>query len=259
MNEKRSGFAVFPLILGVVLCALGPARAEEPLPVITGEYPPYTGEAMPHAGLSTFLIQEIFRAASLPKPTIDWQPWQRGYALAKAGKYAATYPYVHTNERAEDFLYSEPLHTLRRTFFTRKDFPKGMTGDWYNLRLCVPLGWGISYLEKTIKIFNLTMIRPASMDLCLRMVKGGRADLVSDDRLTLVHQIKGLFGSADALVESEYGKHNETFSFLSFFIVSRTWPNAEEILKKFNAGLATLRASGEYDRLVEQYIKENVR
>lgn len=255
-REKRGRFAAFPLILGIVLCVLGPARAQDPLPLVTGEHPPYTGQAMPHAGLSNFLIKEVFRTANLPEPTFDWQPWQRGYALAKKGKYAGTYPYVRTDEREKDFLYSDPLHTFHRAFFTRKDFPKGIKGEWYNLKLCVPLGWGISYLEKTIKIFNLTMIRPASMELCLNMVERGRADLVSDDALAMVYQIKGLFGTADALVESEYGKQD---NFFFFFIISRTWPNAEEVLKKFNAGLAALQASGEYDRLVEQYIKENVR
>ena len=245
---------LFLLTLGTVLGPPGLARAQSPLPLVTGEYPPYTGQGLPSGGMSTVLVKAIFKAAGLAEPKIDWQPWQRGCAAAEAGKYVATYPYARDTEWEKSFLYSDPLHTYRNAFFTRKKFSDAIEGRWNGLTLCVPLGWETSYLEPFLKTFNMTLVRPASMDLCLHMVERGRADLVPENAVAMVEEIKALFGRSDVLVESQYGQQDGLHL---FFIISRQRPDAEEVLKKFNTGLAALRASGDYDRLVAQFMEQN--
>lgn len=245
---------LFLLTLSMIVGPLRPADAQDSLPLVTGEYPPYTGQSLPSGGMSTVLVKAIFKAAGLAEPTIDWQPWQRGYAAAEAGKYVATYPYARDTEWEKSFLYSDPLHTYRNAFFTRKKFSDAIEGRWNGLTLCVPLGWETSYLEPFLKTFQMTLIRPASMDLCLHMVERGRADLVPENAVAMVEEIKALFGRGDVLVESQYGQQDGLHL---FFIISRQRPDAEEVLKKFNTGLAALRASGEYDRLIAQFMEQN--
>ena len=245
----------FLLILGMTWGPIMSAGAQSLLPLVTGEYPPYAGQGLPNGGMSTVLIKAVFKTAGFAEPTIDWHPWQRGRAAAKAGRYAASYPYSYNPERGEDLLYSEPLHAYSRAFFTRKKFSDAIEGRWNGLTLCTPLGWDTSAFSHIPKDFNITVVRPASMELCLRMVKRGRADLVFDDALAMTQRMKNIFGKADALVRSKYGQQD---GLLFFFVVSRAWPNAKEILKKFNTSLATLRANGEYDRLMTHYVKENM-
>ena len=231
---------------------VSPARAEESLPLTTGEYPPYTGQKLPGGGVSTVLVKAIFKAAGLAEPKIYWQPWQRGYEAAHAGKYFATFPYANDPTWEQEFVYSDALHPFRRAFFTRKRFTKGITGDWDGLRLCNPLGWETGHLGVILKTFSMPpVLQPATMEACLRMVHGGRADLVSENTLAMAHTMKEVFGKSDALVESEYGQEDGQNL---FFIISPNWPGHKHLRQKFNAGLAALRESGEYDRLVDEYV-----
>ena len=156
---------------------------------------------MPEGGLSTVLIKAIFKAAGFAEPTLDWQPWQRGDASAQAVQYLATFPYANDPTWEKEFIYSDSLHPFRRAFFTRKHFTKGITGQWDGLRLCNPLGWETGHLEVILNTFDVNVIKPTSMEACIRMVHGDRADLVSENALAMIYEMKTVLGKSDALVE----------------------------------------------------------
>ena len=223
------------------------------MPLVTGEYPPYTSTQLPERGLSTVLVKAVFKAAGLPEPAIEWQPWQRGYAAAKTGRFAATYPYFWDTEREKDFIYSEPLHIYNRSYFAETANLNALEGNWNSLRLCVPLGWTIEPFKEVVEEFEMEMLRPASLENCLRMLESKRADLIVDDELVITHELKKTFGTTEGFAASSFKKQEEK----SFFIISREWPQAEELEKKVNDALAKLRASGEYDRIVKEYFEHD--
>ena len=60
--------------------------------------------------------------------------------------------------------------------------------------------------------------------------------------------------------EQRTGLRTSTTSFPAntlHFLVSRSYPQAAELLQRFNQGLATLQASGEYQQLIEQYLQHS--
>ena len=153
-------FKVIHLILGGILYLLHPgltpsAVAQERVRLVTGEYPPYTGYKLPEGGLSTFLVKEIFHAAQLPEPILDWQDgsaashnqgWQRPRHVSlrlrcpAGGIFSLLRPHPH--------LPSGVLPDM---------FPEGIEGRWDNLRLCVPQGWSANLFNETIEMFNLPL------------------------------------------------------------------------------------------------------
>ena len=82
-------------------------------------------------------------AAQNVSSTLEWRPWNRGYLMTRRGEYDATFPYVHTAEREQEYLYSEPLFITRQHLFSlanqifEADDLAGLTGK----RICYPLGW----------------------------------------------------------------------------------------------------------------------
>ena len=206
----------------------GNVFASEPIPLITGEYPPYTGTQLPDRGLSTVLVRALFKTAELPEPTIEWQPWQRGYAAARTGRFAASYPYFWDTDREKDFIFSEPLHIYNRSYFATNGNLDALEGEWNGLRLCVPLGWTIEPFKEVVEEFEMEMLRPASLESCLRMLESKRADLIVDDELVIAHELKKTFGTTEGFSASSFKQQEER----SFFIISRKWPQAQELEKK---------------------------
>lgn len=246
--KKSMFWAAVPLLLFLFKAT----HASDPLPLVTGEYPPYAGVQLPEKGISTILAKSIFKAAGFPEITIEWQPWQRGYAAAKAGRFAASFPYFWDEEREKDFIYSEPLHIYDRAYFATNGNLDALEGHWRGLRLCVPLGWTIEPFKEVVEEFEMEMLRPAALESCLRMLESKRADLIVDDELVIAHELKKTFGTTEGFSASSFKKQEEK----SFIIISRKWPQAKELEKKINAALIELHASGEYDRIVKEYFEQ---
>ncbi|XQW87948.1 hypothetical protein ACOYXV_16070 [Aeromonas veronii] len=89
-----------------------------PLLLVTGEFTPYTGKALPEGGESTRLVTTLLQEAGYRELQVDYLPWPRGYQLTRNGLVAATFPYAWTAERAKLFHYSAPIHIDRLSWFT---------------------------------------------------------------------------------------------------------------------------------------------
>lgn len=65
-----------------------------PLSLVTGEFSPYSGAALPDGGQSTRLVTTLLHEAGYDELKVDYLPWSRGYELARNGVASATYPYA---------------------------------------------------------------------------------------------------------------------------------------------------------------------
>ena len=93
----KAGMAI---ALGTALGAVS-VQAEE-LAIATGnDYAPFTDEELPEGGLATEVVVEAFAAVD-HEVDIDFRPWARGYHDTGQGVFAGTFPYVHSDERAEE-------------------------------------------------------------------------------------------------------------------------------------------------------------
>ncbi|MBU1281835.1 MAG: transporter substrate-binding domain-containing protein [Gammaproteobacteria bacterium] len=240
------------LLMSLALCTSALAA---PLRLVTGDdYAPFTGKALPAGGMLTQVVRAALQRSSIDS-SLDWQPWKRGYMKTLRGDYDATFPYVHTPQREEVFLYSEPLFVAEQHIFSRagqvieiNDVPS-MQG----LRLCYPLGWQPPpIIQQLLDDGQLRRHSPTGLNECARLLLMDRDDFfISDRRLgETALQLTGVpleqFRRSDSAINSS----------TLHLIVPRSHPQAAVIIAQFNQGLAQLRASGDYQRLLERNMQQ---
>jgi polar amino acid transport system substrate-binding protein len=106
MNSLVSVIKQATFVLLTALAAAPLAMAQQ-IQIVTVESPPYnfTAEQEPHiTGLSTEIVQEIFRRARLSYE-IQFFPWARAYTQAKHEPHVAIYSLVRNEEREHAFKW----------------------------------------------------------------------------------------------------------------------------------------------------------
>lgn len=241
------------LFLSLALCT---SVLAAPLRLVTGDdYAPFTGKALPAGGMLTQLVRAALQRSSIAS-SLDWQPWKRGYLKTLQGDYDATFPYVRTAQREEVFLYSEPLFTVEQYIFSRAgevievDDVPSMQG----LRLCYPLGWQPPpIIQQLLDDGQLRRHSPTGLNECARLLLMDRDDFfISDRRLgETALQLSGV--PLERFRRSNSAINRSTLH----LIVPRSHPQAAVIIAQFNQGLAQLRASGDYQRMLERNLQQS--
>jgi polar amino acid transport system substrate-binding protein len=240
------------LLLGVALVSSAVADSWR---LVTGDdYAPFTGESLPAGGMLTQVVQSALAAAGISN-TLDWRPWNRGYLQTLRGDYDATFPYVRSVQREQEYLYSEPLFTPQQHIFSRAGEVIEVTdiASMLGKRLCFPLGWqSPPVLQQMLDRGQLVRHSPAGLKECAKLLLLGRDDFfISDHRLGLTAL------QASGAPMSAFRRSTETLSSSALhLIVPRSHPRAAAIIEQFNEALAALHASGEYQRLIEDYLQQ---
>lgn len=237
-------------LLGLLLCT---SLRAEVLHLVTGdEYAPFTGKALPGQGMLTQVVQAALAEQGLAM-TLDWQPWNRGYLNASRGEYDATFPYVHSTQREQDFLYSAPLYKAEQHLFSRvgDSLELDDLSRHKGLRLCYPLGWQPPVaIQRLIDQGALRRHSPLGLKECARLLLLQRDDLFIADRNLGESALRSTGVGAERFHRSHALGSNTLH-----FIVPRRHPRAAELIERFDHGLDALKASGEYQRIVDRYVE----
>lgn len=229
-----------------------PAGAAD-IKLVTGDdYAPFTDQNLPGGGLATELVTAAF--AAMDKTTsLEWLPWRRGYEATRAGSFDATFPYVPTDARQADFLYSAPIYTIRQVAVSAGDTPLDYEGpeSLEGKRLCSAIGYALpAPIAPLVESGAVTVQEPAEVTSCPLLVQAGRVDLFVLDAPTARSTITaagldpGDFAFADRPV-AESSLH---------LIVSRQHPRGAEIMAAFERGLRSVREAGQWQTLVDAHM-----
>lgn len=242
------------LITSALLCCSGTAFAAsaaqiDHVQLAAGNFAPYTTSEAENGGMLTEVVERAFSKVGIQAET-HFMPWKRSYAETEAARQDGTFPWSITNEREEAFLYSEPLYTFVRRGFVMADSaiqaqtPEALAGK----RMCRPQGYSLQGVNADMANKGLiTHIAPPDMPTCFRMLAVGRVDyvvLAEGEGWANAKSVLGGKGKVRALdiVFYQYTNH---------LIVSRKHPNGKVLIKQFNEGLHRLKASGEYQAILE--------
>lgn len=99
----------------------------QPIELITGEWPPYSGAQLPDHGLATAIVTRVMREIGY-EPAYRFLPWGLAEPAAEAAEHNAgprgAFPYYETPERARAFYIAAPaLLAPPVTLFYRRDRP----------------------------------------------------------------------------------------------------------------------------------------
>ncbi len=221
----------------------------------SGDWPPYVFEQETNPGPMAEIVIAAFKEAGLTA-RIVFYPWKRAEDEVRQGKAFAAFPYATTEERKKEFNFSEPMYIVKGKFFYNKKFhPDGMPfeklEDLRSYKIGGLLG---SWYEPSFKAAGLQVEYVAAIEQNLEKLSLGRIDLTIEEENSVWY-----------LIRKDYPEQVDQFAMLEkpveqpgvvndlSLMVSRGYPKSAELLEKFNAGLAAIRANGIYQQILEKY------
>ncbi|WP_018525405.1 substrate-binding periplasmic protein [Alkalispirochaeta alkalica] len=232
----------FLLMTGLIMVT-GLALAQQRITVASGDWAPYQGDTLPGGGPAGVIVAEAFASQGW-EVTFEYLPWARGFTLAQQARNDGTFLYGYSDERAENFLYSDPIINLDTVIFYRKDRPIEWSapGDLKRYTLGAVLEYNYGFIRESD---GFTLDRIADPVSNFRKLAAGRVDGVLEE-VMVGWDLAERAGVADRVAYHPRAVDSEPFH----FIVSRSHPDAERIIATFNAGLSALRASGRLDEVL---------
>lgn len=254
-SVKRMSRAVL-LVLALIHASSLFGQATAPADTVTissGEWSPYTSRHLPGGGLLSQIVSEAFTLEGIDVK-YSYHPWSETMTLAMEGIADATIGWVYSAEREQVFWYSIPLAQSITSIFHRAN--RELTGrsieDLYGLKMGIINGYHYSgQFAKAEKSGHITVFRFASDQQILRELLKGNIDIFIADKL-VVQRIMQRF-----LTASEIAAISIRSSILEpeplYLLFNRESEGAQTKLKSFNRGLKKLKASGRYDKLLQEF------
>lgn len=223
------------------------------LRLVTGnDYPPFAGQSLPDGGLSSQLVRAAFAAAA-PDETVDiqFQPWTRGYRATLNSEYSATFPYVYTEQRATEMLFSDPFMLVDTVVISRATAPLDYHSpqDLAGKVLCQAQGWGLpQVIAEAVDAGLIEVVAVPQYASCFRMLLANRVDFLLSNNLQWVVQAQ-----LNALDVSDFYLAGKPVQSTRHYLLAPQTQAGEAVIERFNRGLALLRQSGEYRLLIATY------
>ncbi|MCP4111484.1 MAG: amino acid ABC transporter substrate-binding protein [Desulfobacteraceae bacterium] len=251
IRTGKTALAVFLSLVIIVMIENGNCEETVKVKLATGEYTPYASAHMKDYGLVAEIITETFKEMGLEHEYFFY-PWKRCELLVKHGKIWATFPYGYTEERTKKIFFSDVLLVTSTKFFYYKKHQKNKI-SWNTIEDLKPykiggvLGY---YYEKEFKRSGINVDYAPSEKLTLKKLVYGRVYLFPADVAVAWNLIKKHFPrEIDNFGMLE--KPHETSG--NYLMVSKTYPNTQELLQKFNAALKKIKDRGVVKQILQKY------
>ncbi len=235
-----------------VLMALAlPVRAADTVKIALTDFAPLLIAEPTTPGEDGF-VTEVIRAALVKSgvtPEFTYVPLARAVTEAREGTYQATISAVNAGERAEWFLFSDPITNVSVAAFT----DAGFAGD---IRSYADLAAASGRVVAIRGYAFLPALRNADVKFTeINGIDSGVNLVTRADPPTIFVN----FAEATAFYLEKKGVAASavkrfTLSRSGYYLaVSKKAPDAAGLQTKFNDGLKGVRADGTYDRLLAKY------
>jgi polar amino acid transport system substrate-binding protein len=245
------------------------------LEVLTADnYQPYTGRSLEGGGMLTQVLSsalDLIKGESKGRfdygiswvndwaahlnPLLLTRAFDIGYPWARPECEVAATLDAGSQLRCNKFFFSDPMHEIVTSLFVRENSPiKSLRNEEiHGTSLCRPTGYPLHELDRAgrnwVKDGKITLIRPATVDECFRLMDNGTIDGVVMSELVARTSIASL-GLTDRVRVIDQPIALTTLHVL----IAKTHPNARTILYYVNSSLAKLRENGDYERIVERHL-----
>jgi polar amino acid transport system substrate-binding protein len=227
------------------------AKAQAPVRIATGEFPPYADESSPSKGIAVSIVREAFALAGY-RTEFSFLPWSRAQVETLAARFDASSHWGANEQRRKDFLLSDSILTEHWVFLHRREDAL----DWNSLadlgkrRIGVTRDYTYTP-EFWAAMRNKTLVsEPVINDLAgLRMLLIGRIDVLPLERSVACWLLSRHFDAAQA-ARVMAARKSLSDDFQTHLILPPSAARSSELLRDFNAGLAKLKASKVYGELL---------
>ncbi len=237
-------------------------------------YPPYTGRTLEGGGMLTqvvslamdqvkeeskgrfdYAISWVNDWASHLNPLLINRAFDVGFPWARPDCDNATNLDKTSQYRCEKFFFSDPLYEIVTSMFVRVDsrLKTLQTEEIAGISACRPTGYPLFEFDQNgrnwLKDGKITLMRPATVDECFRLLDKGDVDSVVMNELVGRVSINSL-GIGERVRAIDQPMALTTLH----MVIAKTHPQARVMLYYVNAALGKLRETGEYNRVVERQL-----
>ncbi|MEM6478504.1 MAG: transporter substrate-binding domain-containing protein [Pseudomonadota bacterium] len=246
---------------------LGNAAVRAKINLLTADdYKPFTDRSLPGGGMYTEIVQATMEAAAPDE----------GFAIHWVNDWAAHHEPLLSNAlldlgfpwfkpdcdadpatyRCQNLVFSEPVFEVLSVMLVRSDsgFAYRSDADMAGRTLCRPSGYATFLFDQDGRnwlqdgVIELSM--PGTIDDCFRLLVDGEVDGVVLNEFTGREKIKALelegqVEVANGLPIAIDGLH---------VIAHKSHPDAVELMALVNDGLAEIKESGEYQRVIDEHM-----
>lgn len=239
-------------LFGMMLSNTSGVQANE-IDVSCEVWPPYL-QKEPTRGIVKEITETVLGKAGYD---VSWKlyPWTRAMRVARTGEVAGLACAWYSEERSEDFHYSDP-YLINRLSFAKKKHRKI---EWHNLndlkhyRFATIREAVVSpEFDKNTELEKIDVVSSAA---AVKLILFDRADLYPDDEANIMNTLQINF--PDQVDEIDFVDMPVTLNPLHF-IVSRQRKDHKELIKGFNAGLRELQQNGQYLKILKKYDLERL-
>lgn len=238
-----------------------PSRAEtgdseeEPLELVTGpHYPPFAADNLPHKGLAPFLISRIMESGNR-KVAVDLRPWKRAYRDSLGGEYDGVLPYIESEARQDDYLFSAPVFKVDAFAYVAadSDIDAQSLDELEGLTYCNPVGFTDSRVLKDLRADGkIARFTASNLNNCFRMLIAGHVDFVKINHYVARFILAQLDLPEDSIRRLPFVVENASLHLM----VPKNRPGAEALIDEFNALFKEMKESGQIETLKENYLEQ---
>lgn len=233
------------LIAVLMITAAGNARADSPLKVgADADWPPgsYLDKEGKPQGFDVDITRAVMRAIGA-NAQFELRPWGESYARFEKGELDLLIGVAPSPTREARFYFSRSYRTHHKVIFARKNSGHEGRALQELLKLSIVVERQSAAVEFATKLGAKKLIKVESEREALRAVASGRGELAFTSRLHGLLQARQ--EDLDVVPVGPSWSHN------GLHIVAAKDRGA--LIERINEGLAIIRASGEYERIYEQW------
>lgn len=224
--------------------------------LVTGEYAPYTTEQAENKGFFTELVEAALKENDISY-RIEFYPWARCSEMVENGEAWATFPYTSMEKLPGNIEFSKSVYPSNHLFYYYKgngkinkeileynqisDFSEryvfgGSNDYWYGNKQSVEeQGVEVEWANDTVGL--------------VKMLHSSRIDFLIEDELVCDDIIHRLYpDEVNMFVKLPKVAKNVNYH----LVISKEYPNTDEIKEQFNNGILELMANGRYEDILNK-------
>jgi len=177
-----------------------------------------------------------------------FRPWKRVVHLVKAGKGAGMFSCVHTKEREQYLLFSDPISAVTRSFAVNKEYTGAEIkrfADVSSLKVVVVSGYAT---EKELANANIAYEAVINDKVALNLLFFRNFDAFYTTKEAMLWKTKEA-GNGDKIRFFDIGQSQTNYH----LCLGKNWPGVNGLLVSFNEGLAQIKANGVLDAIHAKY------
>jgi len=250
MPSGRRAFVWLAFSFGLLLsCGGALAESVKTIRVTNGEWQPYLSKDVPHFGIASHIVTEAFGLVGV-EVEYGFFPWPRAMKLAKEGTWDGSAVWGDSEERRQNFYFTEPVVPSTWVFFHLMS----TQFDWntYEDLRDIKVGGTVEYFysdefqaAEAAAVFRTTRTR--SDEVGLKNLLKGRIDVFPGDLMVTYAQIRDTFSDEEAALFTHHPKR--IIEKPLYLLLSKIVPGSEQMRDRFNEGLQQLKESGKYDQI----------